>query len=59
MFSQQPKQSRYFDWKIVRGDQVQVIAGKDKGRLGEIVKVIRKENAVVVRGVNMKFRHVS
>ena len=35
------------------GDKVAVIAGKDKGKEGKIIKTVRKENRVVVEGVNM------
>ncbi len=43
--------------KLRKGDQVIVIAGKDKGRTGEIVKVLPKEDRVVVQGINMVKRH--
>ena len=35
------------------GDKVVVIAGKDKGKEGKIIKTLRKENRVVVEGINM------
>jgi large subunit ribosomal protein L24 len=44
-------------WRIKRGDTVQVIAGKDKGTRGEILKVLRDERRVVVKGVNVCTRH--
>ena len=40
------------------GDKVVVIAGKDKGKEGKITHVLRKENRVVVEGVNMVKKHV-
>ena len=43
--------------KIKKGDNVIVIAGKDKGTKGEVLKVIPDENRVVVRGVNVVKRH--
>lgn len=43
--------------KIKKGDTVIVIAGKDKGSKGEVLKVIPDENRVVVRGVNVVKRH--
>lgn len=43
--------------KIRKGDQVVVLAGKDKGRTGEVLKVMPKENRALVRGVNMVKRH--
>ena len=43
--------------KIRKGDQVVVLAGRDKGRTGEVLKVIPAENRAIVRGVNMVRRH--
>jgi len=43
--------------KIKKGDQVMVITGRDKGKTGEIKRVLRAENRVVVQGVNMAQRH--
>ena len=39
--------------KIRKDDTVQVIAGKDKGKRGAVVRVIAKKDAVIVSGVNM------
>ena len=39
--------------KIKKGDNVIVLTGKDKGRTGQVVKVLPSENRVVVQGVNM------
>ena len=43
--------------KIKRGDTVVVISGKEKGKRGEVERVIPKENRVVVGGVNVRTRH--
>ena len=43
--------------KIKKGDRVQVLAGKDKGRQGNVLKVLPKEDRVVVEGLNMVQRH--
>ena len=43
--------------KIKKGDKVVVLAGKDKGRTGEVVSVAPKESRAIVRGVNMIRRH--
>jgi len=40
------------------GDKVVVIAGKDKGKEGTITTVLRKENRVVVEGINMVKKHI-
>jgi len=44
--------------KIRKGDTVMVLTGKDKGRTGEVLRVIPSEDRVVVSGVNMVTRHV-
>ncbi len=43
--------------KVKKGDQVIVLAGKDKGKKGEIVKVIPDDRRVIVAGVNKVKRH--
>jgi len=43
--------------KIKKGDHVVVITGKDKGKKGEVLKVIPAENRAVVKGVSMVRRH--
>ena len=43
--------------KIKKGDTVVVLAGKDKGRTGEVTKVIPKDDKVVVSGINVHARH--
>ncbi|MCA3718181.1 50S ribosomal protein L24 [Brevundimonas sp.] len=43
--------------KIKKGDRVVVLTGKDKGRTGEVAKVLPTENRVVVTGINMVQRH--
>jgi large subunit ribosomal protein L24 len=43
--------------KIRKGDRVVVITGKDKGKKGEVLKVIPAENRVIVSGVSMVRRH--
>ena len=43
--------------KIKKGDRVVVLAGKDKGRQGNVLKVLPKEDRVVVEGLNIAQRH--
>ncbi len=43
--------------KIKKGDKVVVLAGRDKGKTGEVVQVMPTENRVVVSGVNVVKRH--
>ena len=43
--------------KIKKGDQVIVLAGRDKGKKGEVYQVMPREGRALVRGVNMMRRH--
>ena len=43
--------------KIKKGDHVIVIAGRDKGKHGEVVEMLPKEDRAIVRGVNVVRRH--
>ncbi len=43
--------------KIKKGDKVVVLVGRDKGRAGEVLQVIPKEERAIVRGVNLVKRH--
>jgi large subunit ribosomal protein L24 len=43
--------------KLKKGDNVIVIAGKDKGKKGKIARVLTAENRVVVEGINMMKKH--
>lgn len=43
--------------KIKVNDNVLVIAGKDKGKSGKVIKTLRDENKVVVEGINISKRH--
>jgi len=44
-------------FKLKVGDEVQVITGRDRGKKGKIEKVLKKENKLVVGGVNVYKRH--
>ncbi|ABS70005.1 MULTISPECIES: 50S ribosomal protein L24 [Xanthobacter] len=43
--------------KIKKGDKVVVLTGRDKGRTGEVIQVMPKEERALVRGVNIVKRH--
>ena len=43
--------------KIKKGDHVVVLTGKDKGKHGEVLKVMPEENRAIVQGINMIRRH--
>lgn len=40
------------------GDQVKIISGKDKGKIGEVTKMIKKKHQVIVKGINLKIKHI-
>jgi large subunit ribosomal protein L24 len=43
---------------VKRGDTVQVIAGKDKGKVGEVLSAFPKDSTVIIKGVNIRTKHV-
>ena len=43
--------------KIKQGDMVKVIAGKDKGRIGKVLRVLRANDRILVEGLNLCKRH--
>ena len=44
--------------KIKKGDTVQVLSGNDKGKKGEVLEVIPKTEKIIVKGVNIRKKHV-
>jgi large subunit ribosomal protein L24 len=43
---------------VKKGDTVQVITGRDKGKVGEILRTLPKTSKVIVKGINIKTKHV-
>ena len=43
--------------KIKKDDKVKIVAGKDKGKVGKVLKVIRKKNRLLVENINIVKRH--
>lgn len=43
--------------KVLKGDLVKVVAGRDRGRVGEVLRVFPKEDRIIVKGVQMVKRH--
>ena len=43
--------------KIKVNDNVKILAGKDKGKTGKVIKTLKKEDKVVVEGINIHKRH--
>ena len=44
--------------KIKKGDTVKILSGNDKGKTGEVLTVMPKENKIVVKGVNVRKKHI-
>ena len=44
--------------RIKKGDNVKVLSGNDKDKTGEVLEVIPKANKVVVKGINVRKKHV-
>ena len=44
--------------RIKKGDNVMVLSGNDKGKTGEVLEVLPKEDKIVVKGVNVRKKHV-
>ena len=44
--------------KIKKGDNVKVLSGNDKGKTGEVLEVIPKKQKIIVKGVNVRKKHV-
>ena len=44
--------------RIKKGDNVQVLSGNDKGKTGEVLEVLPKEDKIIVKGVNVRKKHV-
>ena len=42
---------------IKKGNQVEIICGKDKGKKGEVLEIIRKSNKLKVKGINIIKKH--
>ena len=45
--------------RIKKGDTVQVLSGNDKGKKGEVLEVMPKDSKVVVKGVNVRKKHIN
>ncbi|ADC89392.1 ribosomal protein L24 [Thermocrinis albus DSM 14484] len=45
-------------WKLRKGDTVVVLRGRERGKVGKIIRVLREEGRVIVEGVNLVKKHV-
>lgn len=53
------KNSNKMTKKIHKGDSVIILTGRDKGKTGDVLRVLRNEQRVLVQGVNMVKRHTA
>jgi len=44
--------------KIKKGDNILIIAGKDKGKTGKVIKALPKEAKILIEGMNLRKKHV-
>ncbi len=58
MASKKKEKPKFYKMHVKTGDTVQVISGKDKGKVGEIIKALPQESKVLIKGVNIKTKHV-
>ena len=52
------KQATPFPRHIKQGDTVKIIAGAEKGKIGEIVRILKATNQVIIKELNIKKKHV-
>ncbi len=52
------KKSERHRMHVKKGDTVQVISGRDKAKVGEVLRVLPQKSLVVVKGVNIKTKHI-
>nr|QCI07451.1 ribosomal protein L24 [Leiomenia cribrosa] len=50
--------NKYKKIHIKKGDIVKVIAGNEKGKIGTIIKVIKKKQQVTIKNINLKTKHL-
>ena len=43
---------------VKNGDTVKIISGKYRGQIGEITKILRKKNQVIIKNINLKTKHI-
>jgi large subunit ribosomal protein L24 len=43
---------------VKKGDTVQVISGSEKGRIGIIKNVLKKQNKIIIEDINLKYKHI-
>ncbi|KAG7457946.1 hypothetical protein MATL_G00232600 [Megalops atlanticus] len=46
------------EWNVFRGDTVEILSGKDKGKQGKVIQVFRNRNWVILEGLNTHYRYI-
>ncbi|XP_051926197.1 probable 39S ribosomal protein L24, mitochondrial isoform X2 [Hippocampus zosterae] len=46
------------DWSVLKGDTVEILSGKDKGKQGKVTQVFRQRNWVILEGLNTHYRYI-
>ncbi|XP_075995303.1 large ribosomal subunit protein uL24m [Genypterus blacodes] len=46
------------EWSVLRGDTVEILSGKDKGKQGKVIQVFRHRNWVILEGLNTHYRYI-
>ncbi|EAZ91354.1 50S ribosomal protein L24 [Crocosphaera chwakensis] len=52
------KSPQRYKMHVKKGDTIQVISGRDKGKVGEVIKTMPQTSQIVVQGVNVRTKHV-
>jgi len=50
--------SNYKKPNVKIGDNVKIISGFDKNKVGEVTKIYRNNGKILVKGINLKFKHI-
>ncbi|XP_077403947.1 large ribosomal subunit protein uL24m isoform X2 [Vanacampus margaritifer] len=48
----------HHEWTVLRGDTVEILSGKDKGKQGKVIQVFRHRNWVILEGLNTHYRYM-
>lgn len=52
------KKNKKIKMHVKKGDTIQIISGKHKGEIGEIIKILPTTSQVIIKNVNIKIKHV-
>lgn len=52
------KKTKRFKMHVKKGDTVQIIAGKYKNKIGEIIQILPQTSKVIIKNLNIKIKHI-